>query len=187
MNNQTSLDVPGRTGSRGRSLLVLLAFVILVAVASATASSVTLPQIGGWYAGLEKPWFNPPNWLFGPVWSALYAMMAIAGWLVWRERGLKGARGALALFGLQLALNILWSLIFFGLESPERPSWRSSALWLAVAATAGRVPAHQAAGGVAVRAVSALGQLCGGAEWGGVVVERMNWGVLAADDLCVVK
>jgi translocator protein len=135
MNNQTSLDVPGRTGSRGRSLLVLLGFVILVALASATASSVTLPQIGGWYAGLEKPWFNPPNWLFGPVWSALYAMMAIAGWLVWRERGLKGARGALALFGLQLALNILWSLIFFGLESPGAAFVEIAALWLAVAAT----------------------------------------------------
>ena len=135
MMNGTILNGPGRTGSRGQSLLVLLAFVILVAVASATASSVTLPQIGGWYAGLEKPWFNPPNWLFGPVWSALYAMMAIAGWLIWRERGLKGARGALALFGLQLGLNILWSLIFFGLESPGAAFVEIAALWLAVAAT----------------------------------------------------
>lgn len=135
MMTQTFLDEPGRTGSRGRSLLMLLAFVILVAVASATASSVTLPQIGGWYAGLEKPWFNPPNWLFGPVWTALYAMMAIAGWLVWRERGLNGARGALALFGLQLALNILWSLIFFGLESPGAAFIEITALWAAVGAT----------------------------------------------------
>lgn len=135
MMTQTFLDEPGRTGSRGRSLLMLLAFVILVAVASATASSVTLPQIGGWYAGLEKPWFNPPNWLFGPVWTALYAMMAIAGWLVWRERGLNGARSALALFGLQLALNILWSLIFFGLESPGAAFIEITALWAAVGAT----------------------------------------------------
>jgi benzodiazapine receptor len=133
--NGPGLNGPGRTGSRGRSPLVLLAFVILVAVASATASSVTLPQIGGWYAGLEKPWFNPPNWLFGPVWTALYAMMAIAGWLVWRERGLKGARGPLALFGLQLALNILWSLIFFGLEQPGAAFVEIVALWLAVCAT----------------------------------------------------
>ena len=135
MMNETIFNVPGRTGSRGQSLLVLLAFMILVAVASATASSVTLPQIGGWYAGLEKPWFNPPNWLFGPVWTVLYAMMAIAGWLVWRERGLKGARGAMALFGLQLALNILWSLIFFGLEQPGAAFVEIVALWIAVCAT----------------------------------------------------
>jgi benzodiazapine receptor len=135
MMNGTILKGPGRTGSRGWSLLVLLAFVILVAVASATASSVTLPQIGGWYAGLEKPWFNPPNWLFGPVWTALYAMMAIAGWLVWRERGLNGARGAMTLFGLQLALNILWSLIFFGLEQPGAAFMEIAVLWTAVCAT----------------------------------------------------
>ena len=135
MMNETIFYGSGRTGSRGRSLLALLAFVILVAVASATASSVTQPQIDGWYAGLEKPWFNPPNWLFGPVWTALYTMMAIAGWLVWRERGLRGARGALALFGLQLALNILWSLIFFGLERPGAAFVEIAALWSAVCAT----------------------------------------------------
>jgi len=61
--------------------------------------------------------------------------MAIAGWLVWRERGLKGARGALALFGLQLALNILWSLIFFGLEQPGAAFMEIAALWIAVCAT----------------------------------------------------
>jgi translocator protein len=134
---------PGRAGSRGRSLIVLLAFVILVALASVIASSVTLPQIGGWYADLEKPWFNPPNWLFGPVWTVLYGMIAVAGWLVWRERGLEGARGALVLFGLQLGLNVLWSLIFFGLQQPgffglQQPGlafMEIIALWIAVCAT----------------------------------------------------
>ena len=155
---------------------MLLAFVILVAVASATASSVTLPaRIGGWYAGLEKPWFNPPNWLFGPVWTALYAMMAIAGWLVWRERGLKGARGPLALFGLGLALNILWSLIFFGLEQPGAAFMEIAALWTAVCATMIAFWRIRPLAGWAVRAVPALGQLRGCAEWGGVAAECVKF------------
>ncbi|WP_247881167.1 TspO/MBR family protein [Skermanella sp. TT6] len=135
MMTQSTIAAPGRAGSRGRSLIGLAAFVILVDVASATASSVTLPQIDGWYAGLEKPWFNPPDWLFGPVWTVLYGMMAVAGWLVWRDRGLAGARGPLLLFGLQLGLNILWSLIFFGMQQPGLAFAEISALWIAVAAT----------------------------------------------------
>jgi tryptophan-rich sensory protein len=125
----------GRAGSRSRSLIVLLAFVIIVALASVIASSVTLPQIGDWYADLEKPWFNPPNWLFGPVWTVLYGMIAVAGWLVWRERRLEGARGALGLFGLQLGLNVLWSLIFFGLQQPGLAFMEIIALWIAVCIT----------------------------------------------------
>jgi tryptophan-rich sensory protein len=118
-----------------RSAGALAFFVLLVAVASAIGSAVTLPQIPGWYAGLEKPPFNPPNWLFGPAWTLLFGMMAVAGWLVWRERGLRGAPGAFALFGVQLALNALWSVIFFGMQQPGLAFVEIIVFWLSILAT----------------------------------------------------
>lgn len=67
-----------------------------------------------WYAGLSKPPWNPPNWLFGPVWGVLYVLMAVAAWLVWREAGLVGAAVPLGVFVVQLGLNAAWSWLFFG-------------------------------------------------------------------------
>ena len=99
----------------------VLGLVVLIAVCFAAAGiggAVTSPQIENWYATLAKPSWNPPNWVFGPVWSALYLCMAVAAWLVWRQKGWLAARGPLALFGVQLALNTLWSCLFFGLHSP---------------------------------------------------------------------
>jgi translocator protein len=96
-----------------RQGLVLLGFVAVCLAAGALGGAVTAPAIPGWYAGLVKPSFNPPNWLFAPVWTALYLLMAIAAWLVWR-RG--NARTPLMLFALQLVLNSIWSLLFFGLH-----------------------------------------------------------------------
>ena len=87
----------------------MLCFGVAAAGGAATASSV-----GSWYAGLVKPSFNPPDWVFGPVWTALYLMIAVAGWRVWRRRGQPGARAALAAWGVQLALNLGWSFLFFG-------------------------------------------------------------------------
>ena len=74
---------------------------------------------GAWYAALEKPWFNPPNWVFGPVWSALYLAMGISLYLVWTAAYKPSKRSAYTWFGAQLALNALWSLVFFGLHAPE--------------------------------------------------------------------
>lgn len=93
---------------------VLVGFVALVMAVAWIGSAVTLPVIPTWYADLAKPSFTPPNWVFGPVWTTLYLMMAYAAWRVWR--GAAGAdRGrALALWGGQLALNLAWSLLFFG-------------------------------------------------------------------------
>jgi len=69
-----------------------------------------------WYQSINKPSWNPPSWVFGPVWTVLYTMMGIAAWIVWKEYGFKKAGAALALFFIQLVLNGLWSQIFFGMQ-----------------------------------------------------------------------
>jgi tryptophan-rich sensory protein len=88
-------------------LFALLAATLAVGFA---ASLVTVPNIAGWYAGLHKPSFNPPNGVFAPVWTTLYVLMAIAAWRVWRKAGLR----PLGLYALQLVLNGAWSFLFFG-------------------------------------------------------------------------
>jgi tryptophan-rich sensory protein len=90
---------------------------------------------GEWYAGLEKPVFNPPGWVFGPVWSVLYALMGISAWLVWRRVGFRGSGWALPLFLVQLALNAAWTPAFFGLHAPGLGLLIIIALWLAILAT----------------------------------------------------
>lgn len=95
---------------------MLLAFVAACLAVGAIGGAVTATSVGTWYQQLRKPSFNPPNWVFAPVWTALYIAMAVAAWRVWRARGLEGARSALVLFALQLALNLGWSILFFGLR-----------------------------------------------------------------------
>jgi len=82
----------------------------------------------------EAPW-NPPNWVFAPVWSALYLMMAVAAWLVWRRAGFGGASAALGLFAAQLIFNVAWSWLFFGLRSPGLAFGGIVVLWVAIVAT----------------------------------------------------
>jgi tryptophan-rich sensory protein len=96
---------------------VALIFAILpVVAASLLGSAATVPQIPGWYAGLAKPPFNPPNWIFAPVWTTLFAMMAYAVFRILRQPLDK--RWALVAYHIQLALNLAWSCVFFGLNSP---------------------------------------------------------------------
>jgi tryptophan-rich sensory protein len=90
---------------------------------------------GEWYARLQKPAWNPPNWIFGPVWTVLYILMALAAWLVGRKGGGAGKQLALALFLLQLLLNALWSPLFFGLHNPGLAFANIVLLWLALSAT----------------------------------------------------
>ena len=111
------------------ALVALLVFVALVVVAAAVGSRF---RPGEWYERLRKPSWRPPNWLFAPVWSALYLMMAFAAWLVWGK-----AAGAvpLALWLGQLVLNAAWSPAFFGLRRPDLGLIVIAALWLAIAST----------------------------------------------------
>lgn len=90
---------------------------------------------GEWYAGLNKPAWNPPGWLFGPVWSALYTMMAVAAWLVWRRGGFAAQRRPLGWFLAQLVLNAVWTPLFFGLHRPGVAFAEILLLWLAIAWT----------------------------------------------------
>jgi len=117
-----------------KHILVLLLFLAICFAAAGIGGAVTTPKIGGWYATLVKPSWNPPNWIFGPVWSALYFSMAVAAWLVWRQGGVAGAKVPLALFAIQLGLNVLWSVIFFGLEKPGLAFVEVLVLWATIAA-----------------------------------------------------
>ena len=114
---------------------VLLA-IFICELAGIIGSIATYPNIPGWYAGLVKPSFAPPNWLFGPAWITLYALMGIAAYLVW-NKGTKKAevRTALGVFMVQLVLNTLWSFLFFGMRSPLYGLIGISALWLAIVGT----------------------------------------------------
>lgn len=112
-----------------------LGWFVLCFAAAGIGSAFTTPQIASWYAELNKPSFNPPNWIFGPVWSTLYLMMAISAWLVWRTATWKQAPVALGLFCVQLALNTVWSILFFGLENPEAAAVDIVLLWGAIVAT----------------------------------------------------
>jgi tryptophan-rich sensory protein len=99
---------------RTRNLLGLAAFVVVCLAISALGGWATAKSVATWYATLNKPAFNPPNWVFAPVWTTLYPMIAVAGWRVWRARGFAGARSEMSVYALQLALNLAWSLVFFG-------------------------------------------------------------------------
>lgn len=112
---------------------VALPLWILLGLSAGLAGSRWLP--GAWYAALEKPAFNPPSWIFAPVWTTLYVLMGVAAWLVWRRAGFATARGALVLFAAQLGLNALWSYVFFG---AHRMGWalaEMGVLWAAILAT----------------------------------------------------
>ena len=118
--------------SRGKMILGLCGWLLLC-FAAASPGAVFMP--GEWFAALKKPAWNPPGWVFGPVWTALYAMMAVAAWLVWRRGGWKEQRKPLLIFLAQLALNAVWTALFFGLHRPGVAFAEIVLLWLAIVAT----------------------------------------------------
>ena len=120
----------------GASLLKLLASLAVVLAAGGIGSLATMRAIPTWYQTLTKPPFSPPGWLFGPAWTLLYLLMAVAAWLVWKQgMGAAGVKLALAVFLAQLVLNALWSIFFFGLRSPLAGLVDIVILWLAILAT----------------------------------------------------
>jgi translocator protein len=119
----------------GIDIVKLIVSIVICQGAGVIGAIFTTPAIPTWYAGLKKPAFTPPNSVFGPVWVTLYLFMGIAVFLVWRE-GLsqQGVTTAFILFWVQLALNVLWSVIFFGLKSLPGGMVVILLLWLAILA-----------------------------------------------------
>jgi benzodiazapine receptor len=116
-----------------RSVAVLLLLVAACLGTGYLGSMATAESVRDWYPTIAKPPWTPPDAVFGPVWSMLYVTMAVAAWMVWRETGPTRSRAAaFSVFGLQLALNLSWSILFFGLERPGAALAEIVLLWLAI-------------------------------------------------------
>ena len=120
-------------------LTIVIKLIVCLAVTFSAAfigSLFTREAVPDWYANLNKPSFTPPNWLFGPVWTALYLLMALSAFIVW-QKGLANSavRIALTIYLIQLILNALWSVIFFGLKMPWLSFIEILLLWTAIGLT----------------------------------------------------
>ena len=114
--NDVNAQNQAPSARRRSSHAALLAFCVLCVVGGAASGLATPP--GAWYQSLAKPSWTPPPWLFGPVWTVLYIMIGIAGWMIWSGRAAPRGRVAVTLFAVQLALNFTWTPVFFGLRAP---------------------------------------------------------------------
>ncbi|MFM9114669.1 MAG: TspO/MBR family protein [Planctomycetota bacterium] len=113
----------------------LLVFLFVCLGAGGLGAFATTPEIAGWYKTIKKPTWNPPDYVFGPVWTTLYILMAIAAWLVWKPHGFRAAATPLTLFAIQLGLNIAWSFIFFGKHQIGWALVEIVVLWVAILVT----------------------------------------------------
>jgi tryptophan-rich sensory protein len=110
------------------------------AIAAAAGAAVVVGAIGGaltdispWYLSLAMPSWKPPDWAFGPIWTAILALAAAAGYTAWRtEHTLAGQRRIFALFALNGSFNVIWSLLFFKLQRPDMALWEVGGLWLSI-------------------------------------------------------
>jgi tryptophan-rich sensory protein len=116
------------------NLWKLIISLIIPQLAGGIGSIFTSASVGTWYKTLKKSPLNPPSWVFGPVWTTLFLLMGIALYLVWRKDDAGGRTLAFWIFGIQLALNVLWSLLFFGLHRPDLALMEIAVLWLAILA-----------------------------------------------------
>ena len=116
-----------------KNALGIIAAILICQLAGVIGSVFTASSVTTWYTTLAKPAFNPPSWVFGPVWTELYTMMGVAAWLVWQKGpGNPVVRTALVVFGCQLVLNAVWSMVFFGLRSPGAAFVEIIILWAAI-------------------------------------------------------
>jgi benzodiazapine receptor len=133
------IPIESSTSYRGRNSrpnLPALAAFLAVALGAGALGALFSPGFSAsaahWYSGLAKPAWLPPQSWFAPIWTALYALMAIAAWIVWRERYHRGRAAAIAAFCIQLLLNALWAPVLFGLQNIDAALFCIVALWLAV-------------------------------------------------------
>ena len=131
--NPTTTDIPTRSKTQLAAGLVVS--VVICLSAAGIGGWMTAASVDSWYAEINKPSWNPPNWIFAPVWTTLYVMMAIAAWWVWKQSKLEHAKAAFGWFFAQLLLNVLWSGLFFGLRQPGWAFAEIIVLWIAIAAT----------------------------------------------------
>jgi len=117
--------------TRMRSTGLLLTFLAICLGVGASGSWVTVQSVATWYPTLAKPVWNPPAAVFGPVWTVLYILMGVAGWLAWTA-GTTDRKKTMIPFGIQLALNAVWSFLFFGLQRPGWAAVEIVLLWLAI-------------------------------------------------------
>ncbi|MBD3282645.1 MAG: tryptophan-rich sensory protein [Candidatus Portnoybacteria bacterium] len=101
-----------------KKILIFLASIVICEGAGIIGSIFTAPSVDSWYRTIERPSFNPPDWVFAPVWTLLFLLMGVSLFLIWKNGVNKKNKKAIILFFIQLVFNILWSVMFFGLESP---------------------------------------------------------------------
>jgi tryptophan-rich sensory protein len=121
--------------SRGKSILGLVVAVSVCLLVGGASSLATATSVKSWYPLLQKPVWTPPAAVFGPVWTLLYAMMGVSVWWIWRDGTGSARRIAIRVFAVQLALNALWSVLFFGLRRPDWAFVEILLLWAAIVAT----------------------------------------------------
>lgn len=109
--------------------------IILVFLTASIGSYFTTPNIASWYQYLKKPSFAPPNWLFGPAWTLFYFLMAVAAFLVWREKENQNIKPALLIYLIHLIFNALWSMIFFSLKNLGLAFFEIIILWILILIT----------------------------------------------------
>lgn len=115
-------------------IIHLIISIFICQFAGLIGSFFTSPNIPTWYASISKPAFTPSSWIFAPAWITLYLLMGVSLYIIW-EKGLKKNKFAVSVFGLQLALNSIWSILFFGLQNPFIAFIEIIVLWFAILAT----------------------------------------------------
>lgn len=113
-----------------------LAWIVICLLVGSAGSYVTMPEIQGWYQTIQKPVWNPPNWIFGPMWTCLYILMGIAAARVWNKRKQTSTGPAMMLFAVQLLVNAAWSFIFFGAHQIGFAFAECTLLWFLILLTA---------------------------------------------------